>query len=385
VARTTTRFGSRLDLLLFGVCAVLALVVTILPPDLHAPIASGLRRTVVAPLIGLQQGAERWRAAWAASQQRALAQNSLALRAAEANALKIENDRLRRLLGLGQRLQWGFVVAEALQGGGSSEQFAVVLTAGSAANVVPGSPVVAPEGLVGTVQTVDPTMSLAILYPHSEFRASAMAVDGSAFGIVSPHISGGAQEAREGQTVRPDRYMLEMRGVPFRRQLKPGTLIVTSGLGGTYPAGINIGTVVAELKTPEVWARTYLLRPVVNPAEIGSVMILLPQKAREGTGAVWEAPGSLDSATKGVVAAGDSIARADAALEASRRAALDSAVRASRPDTAPPRDSLRADSVRGLRIPGRTPTTAPEGATPPRPAAGTDTVRRPDTLRTRLR
>ena len=33
-------------------------------------------------------------------------------------------------------------------------------------------------------QTVDPTMSLAILWTHPDFRVSAMSADGSAFGIV---------------------------------------------------------------------------------------------------------------------------------------------------------------------------------------------------------
>jgi rod shape-determining protein MreC len=388
VARTATRFGSRLDVVLFGICAILAFVATILPANLHQPVASSLRRSVVAPLVGLQQGAERWRSAWVTSNQRAEARDSLALRAASAVALQTENDRLRRLLGLGQRLQWGFVAAEALQGGGSAEQFSVVLTAGSNAGVTLGSPVVAPEGLVGTVQSVDPRMSLAIIYPHSEFRASAKSADDSVFGIVAPHLTGSATEGREGKVVRPDRYLLELRGVPYRRTIKPGTLVVTSGLGGLYPPGIPIGTVTAELKTPEVWARTYLLRPVVSPAQISAVMILTPPKVKAGTGAVWEAPASLDSAVRGVVAGGDSLSRAAATAEAAQRAGLDSAVRATRDSLRP--DSLRTDTTARPRVtPGVTPPAAARvpaaGATPPAPVRR-DTARpRPDTARPRPR
>ena len=384
MARTTMRYSSRLDIVLFGVCAVLALVAIILPRAMHQPVASVLRRSVVAPLMTLQQGAERWRAAWATSHERAIARDSLALRAAQSSALLVENDRLRRLVGLGRRLQWGFAAAEALHGGGSGDRFtSVVLTAGSNAGVVVGSPVVAPEGLVGIVQTVEPRMSIAIIYPHSEFRASAMAPRDSAFGIVAPHLSGGRVEGPDSAEVLPaNRYMLELRGIPYRRTLKPGTLIVTSGLGGTYPPGIPIGTVMTEIKTPEVWARTYLLRPIVNPAEITSVMILLPPKVRGGTGAVWEAPTSIDSATRGIVVGGDSLTRAAAAVEAARRAALDSAVRASRPDTVR-RDSVRTDSLGRPVVPAAR---AP-GAATPRPATPADTVRRPrpDTVRPQLR
>lgn len=390
-ARSTSRFGGRLDLILFGVFALLAFIVTILPPDMHKPVASGLRRSVVAPLVSLQQGSERWRAAYATSRERALTRDSVALRAAASISLEAENDRLRRALGLGRRLQVGFAVAEALHPGGSAEQFSVVLTAGSAAGVEPGAPVVAPEGLVGTVQTVDPSMSLAIIYPHPDFRASAMSADRGAFGIVAPHISGAAQNHKTGQPHRPDRYMLEMRGVPTRRQLKPGTLVVTSGLGGTYPEGIPIGTVVGELKTPEVWAKTYLLRPVVSPNDITTVMILKQAKVRAGTGAVWEAPTNPDSAERGVVAAGDSLARFVSAAEAARRASLDSAVRASRPDTTRV-DSVAADSTRAGQPPAAGGTTgarpvAPPAATPrpPAPVRRDTTLRapaRPDTPRT---
>src|SRR5690606_15013163 len=126
----------------------------------------------------------------------------------------------------------------------------LTLSAGSRAGVERLSPVVAPEGLVGIVENVDPTMSQALLWTHPDFRASAMSEDGNAFGIVQAHVASG-----------PGRYLLEMRGVPFRTAIKPGTLVVTSGMGGVYPRGIPIGTVVGETQTPETWARTYVIRP----------------------------------------------------------------------------------------------------------------------------
>ena len=141
------------------------------------PVARILRQTVVAPLVGLQQGSERWRNAWLQREEIALARDSSALRAMNAQALVAENDQLRKLVGLGRRLQWGFIPAEALQT--SVEQgfdfvTDVTLTAGSNAGVRKESAVVAPEGLVGRVVTAEPTMSIAILYTHPDFRASAM-------------------------------------------------------------------------------------------------------------------------------------------------------------------------------------------------------------------
>ena len=45
-------------------------------------------------------------------------------------------------------------------------------------------------------------------------------------------------------TERDRQYFLELRNVPYRSVLKAGTAIFTAGLGGIYPAGIAIGTVV---------------------------------------------------------------------------------------------------------------------------------------------
>ena len=308
------RSGTRVDTALLVVCGLAAFLLTISPLRVREDVAAGLRRSIVAPLVALQQRAEQSRAAFLTQGEKTAQRDTIAMRALTVPALEAENDRLRRLLGLAGRLDWGFIPAEALHGRGVGDEFTLTLTAGSRAGVRPFSPVVAPEGLVGMVQTTDPTMSLAILWTHPDFRASAMAADGSAFGIVAAHLGVGAE-----------RYLLELRGVPFRSSLKSGAVIVTSGLGGVYPRGIPIGTVLSEVKTAEAWARTYLLRPMVMPADVNNVMILMPKRTASGVDNVWQIAASIDSATRRVAEAGDSIARAQAAAEAqARRVALDS-------------------------------------------------------------
>ena len=143
-----------------------------------------------------------------------------------------------------------------------------------------------------------------------------MTGDGSAFGIVYPHAAGGRGS---------DAYMLELRGVPTRVTLKPNTVIYTSGLGGTFPRGISIGTIVNEIKTSEVWTRTYLVRPSVLPSRVTTVLVLTAQRVTQGTGNVWGTAVTGDSAARRIAAAGDSLARHAAVLEAqARKAALDS-------------------------------------------------------------
>jgi rod shape-determining protein MreC len=200
------------------------------------------------------------------------------------------------------------------------------------------------------VKSVDPTMSIAIAWAHPDFRVSAMAVDSGAFGIVGAHLGG-----------EPERYLLEMRGVTMRSNLKPGTLIVSSGLGGTFPRGIPVGTVIAEVKTSELWARTYLLRPAVSPADVSDVMVLLPARTTAGVQTVWKTGLHTDSAVKSIVAAGDSLARL-----AARR---DSA--AAPRDVAPKRDSTAVTAPPVVPSPQREARPAKAPAAPRAPTTTT--------------
>lgn len=284
---SVTRTYGRRDTVLLAVSVVLSLVALFLPERMREPFATALRRSVLAPFVSLQSDAELSRRALVTREENVTARDSVVLRSMSLDAVSAENTRLRSLLGLGARLQWGFVPAEILRGRGIGEQYTMPLSAGSRSGVREFSPVVAPEGLVGVVKTADPTMSIAIMWAHPDFRASAMAADGSAFGIVSAHMGSG-----------PERYLLEMRGVPVRGTVKPGTLIVSSGLGGTFPRGIPIGVVLGEVETSELWARTYLLRPAVLPSALSTVMVLTPQRVDSGVEGVWQAAPIVDSAAR---------------------------------------------------------------------------------------
>lgn len=339
------RAFSRRDTVLFVSCIVVAFAAIQLPERVRDPFASTLRRSVLAPLVALQSNAEQSRRSWLTREQREAQRDSIALRAMALDATLADNNRLRKILGLGESLKWGFVPAEVLQGRGVGEEYTVTLSAGSRAGIVPFSPVVAPEGLVGMVKSVDPTMSIAIAWAHPDFRVSAMSVDSGAFGIVGAHLGN-----------EPERYLLEMRGVTMRSNLKPGALIVSSGLGGTFPRGIPVGTVIAEMKTSELWARTYLLRPAVAPSDVSDVMVLLPARAKAGVQQIWKSGPYADSAVKAIAAAGDSLSR----------------LQARKDSLAAPRDtSVRRDSVRAVTPPlvapspqheakpARTPSTTP--------------------------
>ncbi len=368
----SVRGGGRFDTGLVVACIALSVFALVMPRRIRDTVATAIRGTALSPLVALESRASTVRAAIAARNDVLVARGVVATQALAAPGIADENVTLRRLLGLSSRLADGFVAAELIPARGVESDFTLTLNVGASAGVLPFSPVVTADGLVGMVQSVDAMTSFAITWAHPDFAVSAMSTDEVAFGIVKPHLGDGAE-----------RWLLELRSVPFRAKLDTGTLIVSSGLGATYPRSIPIGTVLGEIATPEKWARTYLLKPSVLPAAIGPVLVLLPSRAARGVNGVWVSVTSSDSAARAIAAAGDSLARKAALDELSaRRAALDSASADSAgTDSALVRtplsraDSLRADSVRRARAvradttrrPPTTPPSVPPRTGPPPP------------------
>jgi rod shape-determining protein MreC len=302
---------------MLAVALLLALIALALPQERVDAVASALRRGL-GPLVRVQQRAELARRALAGHDAEAWRADSLLLRAQEATVLEAENARLRDALALGARLRWGFVPGELVHPTGRGEAYTMLLTRGARDSVPPFAGVMAPGGVVGTVRTVDARTSVVLTWPHPDFRVSAMTADGDAAGIVAAHL---------GETA--DRFLLEFRGVPYRAALDSGALIVSSGAGGVFPRGVPVGTVLREIETSEGWARTYLLRPAVRPADVGPVMVLLPERVTLGVEEAYRAvtranappppPDTLPA---------DSVATDSVATDSTRRASLPLADRA---------------------------------------------------------
>jgi rod shape-determining protein MreC len=308
------RASSRADTVVLVACVLTSGLLSILPSTAREQVAALLRRTVVQPVLALQRTAERGRNAIVERDALTRRIDSLTLASARLTALELENDRLRRMVGLTRAVGAGFVVAEVIHTQSLGDEHTVTLTAGSAAGVSPRSIVVAPDGVVGMVTTVDPGSSLAILWTHPDFRVSAQSVGSNVLGIVQRHVG------TEGE-----RYLLELTGVAFRDSLLAGTLIVSSGLGGRYPAGIPVGTVIGEVKSSEGWARTYVVRPAVKPQDVTSVMIVQPERLAKGLGTVWLTPvdtaprEASDSALAAAAARAAAVGHADSLVQARLR------------------------------------------------------------------
>jgi rod shape-determining protein MreC len=266
------RYASRADTLLFLGCVALSVAALSLPDPWRDPLAQGLRQTVLAPFLLLQRQTELLAAARSRYDAVVAQRDSAALAATFLPELRSENARLRNLLGLASRVGTGYVPAEVLHQPEPTNPLSFVVSAGRRHGVRALAGVVSPEGLVGLVETADERTSVVMSWAHPEFRASAIAGDGSVVGIVAPHGASG-----------PGVWLLELQGVLYRQQVPNGTVIQTSGLGGVFPRGIPIGVVIGPAGESTGWGRTYLVRPSVHPAALSHVMILTTGRVTSGT------------------------------------------------------------------------------------------------------
>jgi cell shape-determining protein MreC len=282
------RYATRRDTLVFLACVALSLVAMSLPVGLRDPIASGLRRSVLLPLLQLQTESELLRTSRARFAEVVAERDSAALAATFIGELRAENARLRSLLGLTARMATGFVPAEVLHQAVPTEAFTLTISAGTHQGVRVLDPVVAPDGLLGIVSAVDPTTSEVVTWAHDRFRASGMSADGSVYGILAPH-----------PTTSSGVWLMELRGVPYRQHVPLGTTILTSGLGGILPRGIPVGTIVDTTVAGTgvnamQWERTFLVLPAVPPGAVSHVMVLITPRGEDLQGAFAPGAGAGD-------------------------------------------------------------------------------------------
>jgi rod shape-determining protein MreC len=266
MASGSDRSLSRRDNALFLVCVVLS-VVMLARPGLGNRVTSYIRVSVMRPFLWMQERAEQSRTSRATYDRLRAERDSAAHAAQFLSSLRSENQRLRNLLGLGARLSVPYTPAEVLHQSLPTDGRTLILSAGRRRGVKPFDPVVAAEGLIGVVRDVEDERSVAMTWAHPEFRASAFTVGGEVFGVIAPAIQ-----------VTGSEQLLQLRGVAIRDTVPTGTLVVTSGLGGVYPQGIPVGTVIGQAAEETGWERIYVVRPAANPENAEQVLILHAQR-----------------------------------------------------------------------------------------------------------
>jgi rod shape-determining protein MreC len=271
-----SRKARRRDMMFAGAIVLFALILFALPAAYQRPIRDVIRGSALAPFLSAQATLAYRRSTTVDVHELRAQRDSLsALVAAEAT-LSEENHKLRGLLSLRARAGAEFIPAEVIHIGLAGSESTFLINIGSKQGVKVNSPVLAPEGLVGIVVEVQENGAQAMDWTHPDFRASAMTVDGQAYGIVEP---------RRGQYREED--LLALTGAPFHTDLQPGTPIVTSGRGTVYPRGIPLGVILGIEEADTGWRKSYLIRPAARPEAVTHVLVGLQTGAGRDLANLW--------------------------------------------------------------------------------------------------
>jgi rod shape-determining protein MreC len=156
----------------------------------------------------------------------------LEVQQSQAAATARENDQFRMLIGWQQQQPWKLKLASVVLRDPANWWRTVQIDLGKRDGLVENLPVLTSDGLIGRVSSVGLTRSQVVLIEDPSCRVSARVVNPAHdLGVISP---GGPLE----------NSLVELSYLSGNANLKPGQLVVTSGEGGIFPAGIPVGQIV---------------------------------------------------------------------------------------------------------------------------------------------
>lgn len=183
---------------------------------------------------------------------------ALQIRLQEERALAQRAEDLRQLLELHDRAELSTTAAEIIGTGASPEFRTVTVDKGTGEGVAADMAVISPAGVVGRVILASPRASKVQLLIDRNAAAGATIERSRAQGIV---VASGAD-------------LLRMDYVPGTADVKPGDLVVTSGIDGIFPKGFVIGTVDTVDRGPGTY-HEIAVRPAVDFSRLEEVLIVL--------------------------------------------------------------------------------------------------------------
>ncbi len=199
---------------------------------------------------------------------------------AEVNRLSVENVRLAEVeqenLRLRQLLNYtrnnpqydyraAAVVGQKIGEDPNNLLFTIFIDVGVRDGVAPGMPVVTDRGLVGRVIRAGPNVAEVLLLIDPSSAVSVRVLNSRVTGVVYGSI------ANE----------LVMERIPQGEVISPGDIIVTSGLGGTFPDKLVIGQVIETSHRDADAFQTARVRPTVDFGRLETVLVITTFKPVE--------------------------------------------------------------------------------------------------------
>ena len=175
---------------------------------------------------------------------------------------KAANERLASLLGLQQAYpHLTMKPAHIIAWDPGLWSRSVIISAGSSDGVLMEQPVIHHQGVVGKVIEVTPNYARVLLATDFTNSIDAFVQRTRAAGILS------------GQGARP----MSMKYVRKDEDVRPGDLVVTSGLDGFFPRGLALGTVgLVNRQSADIFM-TVEVTPMVTFDRLEEVMVIVNQ------------------------------------------------------------------------------------------------------------
>jgi rod shape-determining protein MreC len=175
------------------------------------------------------------------------------------DALREENNQLRRLLDARERAPRKSVFAEILYAGRDPFSRKVVIDKGSQSGIQAGEPVIDDVGVIGQVTRVYLLMSEVTLLSDKDQAIPLQVLRNGLRAVAYGGAEGG---------------MLDLRFMAANADIRNGDTLVTSGIDGTYPPGLPVAT-VARIERDAAYAFAKItLAPTAGTDRYRQVLVL---------------------------------------------------------------------------------------------------------------
>jgi len=182
------------------------------------------------------------------------------------NSLEAENTRLRAMLEARAKVRDKTRVAEIMSVDASPYDHSLVIDIGTQDGVFDGQALVDADGVVGQVIEAGLMTSQAMLISDTDH---ALPVEVNRNGLRTIVVGTGTIDS------------LELPFVVNNADIQVGDLLVTSGLGGAFPAGYPVGIVESVTRIPHEPYADVTARPSASLGQVREVLLIWSAPAAE--------------------------------------------------------------------------------------------------------
>lgn len=182
----------------------------------------------------------------------------LTAQVAELSEAQETAERLEKLVGLKSTYSLESTAARIIGSTGDAWTDSVIIDKGSASGFEVGMPVCSSGGVIGQIIEVSANTSTVRLITDDQSGVSAMIQGSRAQGVLQGQADG----------------TLRLEYVVSDAEVATGDIVITSGIGGTFPKGLPLGTVASIDRAPNAAYYTIVVRAASSAESNEEVLVI---------------------------------------------------------------------------------------------------------------